>query len=505
MQGVTVHTAGNLGHAVSLTMDTGHSLDFAGKRWGIAGINYMSNLVAAGHADAAAILPTLPTYSQSAVVAAKNMSGMALNEKGLNAQLQALAADLNNPFMMHNASARATRQAAEARVADLTEAGALPQIAEAQKHVDSARQTALNAQAAYIKAARNAQGARAALMAAQAAFGQNPADTAAMDAVMDAIGSVEDANQADAQAKLAYQSNQKALTATQVKLDDLQKQTMASVQAQVKQEIAELRLKQEGAGLNRQTVLDKLLSGFVATARAEEKAGPWAKSNTEIEQSLPPHVSNDSTPLAQTDRSGIIDEGMPEEADNTKSGYRIDAIAEEVGESTESKLVPPTKEIRKKFDYEGLTQVKIDEIVSLPKGKKPKPETYLSSKYIEEHKQSFIDSGAVKIMPTEPSGTIGGKGGTFVMSGDQLESILNACKGDISKIEDALGFDRGYLGGNPIIVEIHSYAGLRLPQGNELGALPEYWLPGGYTIGGIKEAVIDPAPVGTYTYRHVFQ
>ncbi len=149
MQGVTVHTAGNLGHAVSLTMDTGHSLDFAGKRWGVAGINYMSNLVAAGHADAAAILPTLPTYSQSAVVAAKNMSGMALNEKGLNAQLQALAADLNSPFMMHNASARATRQAAEARVADLTEAGALPQIAAAQENVDSARQTALDAQVAY--------------------------------------------------------------------------------------------------------------------------------------------------------------------------------------------------------------------------------------------------------------------------------------------------------------------------------------------------------------------
>ena len=160
MQGVTLHTDGNLGHAVSLTMETGHSLDFANKRWGIAGINYMSNLVSAGHAEAAAILPTLPTYSKSAVVAAKNMSGMALNSKGLVAQLRALTEDLNDPFIMYNATTRAARQAAEARVADLTEAGALPQIAKAQEQVESARRTAADAQAAYVKAERSVKGAK---------------------------------------------------------------------------------------------------------------------------------------------------------------------------------------------------------------------------------------------------------------------------------------------------------------------------------------------------------
>ena len=175
-----------------------------------------------------------------------------------------------------------------------------------------------------------------------------------------------------------------------------------------------------------------------------------------------------------------------------------------VGDVRKSILVPPTEEIREKFDNEGLTQDKIDQIVSLPKSQKQKPETYLSNKYIEGHKQSFKDSGVVKIMPGEPTGTIGGKGGTFVMSGDQLDNIIKSCNGDISKIEDALGFDGGYLGNNPVIVEIQKYSGLRLPQGNELGALPEYWLPGGYTIGGIKEAVIDPAKIGTYTFRHLF-
>ena len=52
--------------------------------------------------------------------------------------------------------------------------------------------------------------------------------------------------------------------------------------------------------------------------------------------------------------------------------------------------------------------------------------------------------------------------------------------------------------------KIRKYSDLRLPQGNELGASPEYWIPGGYTIGGIKEAVIDSAPIGTYTFKHLF-
>jgi hypothetical protein len=120
-------------------------------------------------------------------------------------------------------------------------------------------------------------------------------------------------------------------------------------------------------------------------------------------------------------------------------------LIENKGNGTgKNKIVPPTKEIKEKFDKEGLTQGVIDKIVLLPKSQKPKPESYLSQKYIKEHLQSFKDSGAVKIMPKEPSGTIGGKGGTFVMSGNQLDVIIKSCKGDISNIEDALGFDWGY-------------------------------------------------------------
>ncbi|WP_455717669.1 hypothetical protein [Anaerosporobacter sp.] len=57
-------------------------------------------------------------------------------------------------------------------------------------------------------------------------------------------------------------------------------------------------------------------------------------------------------------------------------------------------------------------------------------------------------------MPNEPSGIIGGKGGTFVMSGDELSEIIQYANGDVSKIEKALGLDLGYLGENQVIVSI---------------------------------------------------
>ena len=158
-----------------------------------------------------------------------------------------------------------------------------------------------------------------------------------------------------------------------------------------------------------------------------------------------------------------------------------------------------------KLREEGLSLEQVEKIKGTPKGQKPLPETYLSEEYINNHLNSFKKSGAVKIMPSEPSRTIGGKGGTFVMSGDELSEIIRNADGDVAKIESVLGLDKGYLGSNPVIVTIQDTSSLRLPSGNELGAWPEYWEPGGYTSGGIKEAVINPAKEGTYTYKHLFE
>lgn len=154
---------------------------------------------------------------------------------------------------------------------------------------------------------------------------------------------------------------------------------------------------------------------------------------------------------------------------------------------------------------EGLSYEQVEKIKFTPKGEKPLPETYLSNDYINNHLQSFKESGAVKIMPNEPTGTIGGKGGTFVMSGDELNEIIQYADGDVSKIETILGLDQGYLGENPVVVTIQDTSSIRIPSGNELGAWPEYWEPGGYTSGGVKEAVVDPAVEGKYTYKHLFE
>lgn len=73
-------------------------------------------------------------------------------------------------------------------------------------------------------------------------------------------------------------------------------------------------------------------------------------------------------------------------------------------------------------------------------------------------------------MPNEPSGTIGGKGGIFVMSEDELSEIIQYADGDVARIESALGLDPGYLGNNPVIVMIEDTSTIRIPSGNELGA-----------------------------------
>lgn len=158
-----------------------------------------------------------------------------------------------------------------------------------------------------------------------------------------------------------------------------------------------------------------------------------------------------------------------------------------------------------KLREEGLSYEQCDKIKFTSKGQKPAPETYLSSDYIEQHLQSFKDNGAVKIMPNEPKGTIGAKGGTFVMSGDEVDEIIRNANGDVRKIENALGLNPGDLGDDPVMVEIKDTSTIRIPSGNELGALPEYWEPGGFTKGGIKEAVIDPLPEGSYTFKHLFE
>lgn len=145
----------------------------------------------------------------------------------------------------------------------------------------------------------------------------------------------------------------------------------------------------------------------------------------------------------------------------------------------------------------GLTQAQIDDIINIPKGNRPDPSTYLTQEYIDEHLAMF-QNGVTKIYPSAPSGAIGPPDGTFVLPASYADDIIVQANGDIRILEQLLGFDPGYLGDDPVRIDIASPQGLRMPSGNEFGT-NEFWLPGGYTSGGIPEAIIDQIQPGTYT------
>ncbi|MBP3489312.1 MAG: hypothetical protein J6K53_13050, partial [Roseburia sp.] len=150
-----------------------------------------------------------------------------------------------------------------------------------------------------------------------------------------------------------------------------------------------------------------------------------------------------------------------------------------------------------------LTQDVIDEIVSKPKGNRPDPKTYLSQEYIEEHLKQF-EGGAAYILPESDYDLyyrgvpeIAREDGTlFVTSEEYLNRVLQEADGDLAYVEKALGYPTGSLSeGNFKIVGIDNPSSydISMPSGNEAGANSE-WIPGGYTSGGVPEAVVHNVP-----------
>lgn len=62
----------------------------------------------------------------------------------------------------------------------------------------------------------------------------------------------------------------------------------------------------------------------------------------------------------------------------------------------------------------------------------------------------------------------------------------------------------GTLGDNLVRLDIAEPQGLRLPNGNELGA-NEQWIPGQSTEGGTPEATIDPPQQGEFVSTPIFE
>lgn len=154
---------------------------------------------------------------------------------------------------------------------------------------------------------------------------------------------------------------------------------------------------------------------------------------------------------------------------------------------------------------EGLNQEKINDIVLTNKGMRPDPAAYLSKNYIDDH-LSLFNEGATIIMTEQQYErfVLGGDfigipndGTQFVLPKSMCDEIDTEAEGDISYYEKVLGFDSGHFsgGGGLVRIDIENLEGLnlRIPSGNEYGA-NWHWVPGGFTDGGVPEAVTDLIP-----------
>ncbi len=151
-----------------------------------------------------------------------------------------------------------------------------------------------------------------------------------------------------------------------------------------------------------------------------------------------------------------------------------------------------------------LTAEQVQEILAAPKGERPDPATYLDKKYMQRHLKQFrqgvsfvmgLDNYVMYVLTRKSIGREDGS--CFVMPKIVCDDIAKKARGDISVYEQALGFEPGYFQGHGglVRIDVTEVADLhvRIPSGNEAGA-NAYWLPGGYTSGGVPEAVSDLIP-----------
>jgi hypothetical protein len=164
-------------------------------------------------------------------------------------------------------------------------------------------------------------------------------------------------------------------------------------------------------------------------------------------------------------------------------------------QQTNSKKDPKGFKIgdRSKPKYKkGFTEA---DILEIPKGERPLPETYLDENYMAAHLKSFEDGGGFLFTPDDISdiNRSGFNPKKFIMQKADLEQVIAEYKkaNDISVLESALGYDPGSLANKDIYMLTLEKPTVLMPSGNE-GGVNALWRPGGLTFpGGMREAVLD--------------
>ena len=232
---------------------------------------------------------------------------------------------------------------------------------------------------------------------------------------------------------------------------------------------------------------DIALADYMAKQAAQQKFGDAQQTPAGLQETM--HAQDMSAQLDAIPEENVVASAQNNGTIDTESREDI---------STSFKGIKTLEEIRIELEHAGLTQIKIDEILKMPKGKRPDPSTYLSKDYITNH-LSYFQNGVTKIKSTAPIDIEGVGLGTFVMPKVVADYVIKQAAGDVNKLERLLGLSSGDLGTNPVRVDIADPKNIRIPSGNEAGAWPGYWVSGGYTNpGGVMEAVIDPVPKNKY-------
>ncbi|MDO5616084.1 MAG: hypothetical protein Q4G16_07830 [Cruoricaptor ignavus] len=135
------------------------------------------------------------------------------------------------------------------------------------------------------------------------------------------------------------------------------------------------------------------------------------------------------------------------------------------------------------------------DILTIPKGERPLPETYLSSSYIQQHLEKFNDEGIVSRIVLKKDFDKYGVGKPdvgkteFVSTKTEIDEILQL---PISEQSRKLGIPVEQLQGGEVLridFKLSSKYKVEMSSGNEFGT-NELWLPGGKLPGGNLEAII---------------
>ncbi|MDH7913761.1 hypothetical protein [Winogradskyella sp. SYSU M77433] len=139
----------------------------------------------------------------------------------------------------------------------------------------------------------------------------------------------------------------------------------------------------------------------------------------------------------------------------------------------------------------------LKKIVSIPKGKRPKPSLYLPKTYIKNHLELFLNEGVASRIVLKKDYLKYGIGKPdlgkteFLSLKSQIDKLLKQANGDVSNLSKTLGVPEEQLKGGLVRIDfkLSKKSKLVFPEGNEFGANPQ-WLPGGKLPTGELEIVI---------------